>query len=627
MNDEAKALHLVVPESPAREPKRVESRGMARALLEEPSKSDHVVQFYEDEEVLVEAVSRFTAAGLDAGEPVLIVATPDHRAAFVQGLRNKGCDAEAAIAKGQLTLVDARETLQCFMLGDAPDWERFRSAVGPLVEKCGAGLNGERVRIYGEMVDLLWRGGNRLAAIRLEEFWNNLARTQSFSLLCAYAMGNLYMPGDGELFSDVCERHSHILQSPALQIQALKKELEHRKTLEAALRARLRERTADAGALEERNEQDAERFRLLVASVEEYAIFMLDPQGYVASWNMGAERIKGYRAEEIIGQHFSRFYPPGKASFCEEELRIAARDGRFEDEGWRVRKDGTHFWANVLITRMLDRDGKLVGFAKVTRDLTQRRSLEEERIARITLERALDEQKRTEELREQLIGVVGHDLRTPLSSITMGAALMLKRGSLQEADVKVMARIARSADRMAKIISQLLDFTRARLGGGMKIEPRSVDLADVCADVIAEMEAVHPECTLSFDAEGDAGGLWDRSRLAQVVSNLVGNAVEHGKPAGAIHLGLTGDGESVTLTVHNEGPPIPAEFLPAMFDPFRRHQRANRSPEGLGLGLYICRQLVLAHGGDISVHSTEAAGTTFTVRLPRQQGTQPAQLH
>src|SRR5207248_3673936 len=125
----------------------------------------------------------------------------------------------------------------------------------------------------------------------------------------------------------------------------------------------------------------------------EYAIFMLDPYGRVSSWNPGAERIKGYRADEIIGQHFSRFYPPEDAGKCDMELEVAARDGRFEDEGWRVCKDGTRFWANVVISRMLDRDGRLIGFAKVTRDLTHRRQLEEERVARAALERALAEQK------------------------------------------------------------------------------------------------------------------------------------------------------------------------------------------------------------------------------------------
>src|SRR5439155_14241867 len=211
----------------------------------------------------------------------------------------------------------------------------------------------------------------------------------------------------------------------------------------------LHKRAAATGTLEQKSAHDGERFRLLVESVKDYAIFMLDPHGHVSSWNAGAERIKGYRAEEIIGQHFSRFYPPENAAKCEMELKVAAREGRFEDEGWRVRKDGTTFWADVVISRMIDRDGTLIGFAKVTRDLTFRRQLEEERISRAALERALAEQKKAEELRERLIGIVGHDLRSPLSTVAIATGLMLKRGTLSEADAKAAARIARSADRMA----------------------------------------------------------------------------------------------------------------------------------------------------------------------------------
>ena len=268
---------------------------------------------------------------------------------------------------------------------------------------------------------------------------------------------------------------------------------------------------------------------------------------------------------------------------------------------------------------MLDRDGKLVGFAKVTRDLTHRRALDEERIARAALEHALAEQKKIEELREQLIGIVGRDLRSPLSSIVIGTDLMLRRGTLHEADAKVTARIARSAERMGKIISQLLDFTRSRLGGGMRVDPRPADLAEICAQVIAEAETAHPDRVLEFEADPDVRGVWDSERLAQVVSNLVGNAIAHGKGDGAVSVVLRDEGDSVSLAVHNHGPAIPAELLPAIFDPFRgQARRSSRSSDGLGLGLFICRELVTAHGGEISVQSTDEAGTSFTVRLPRR---------
>jgi len=616
MPDEGTSLHLVQPAEGAAEPALAEATPWGDSFLARPAAGDHIVQFYEDERFLFDAVAHFTGAGLAAGEPVLIVATKPHRMAFAQVLRHNGCRIEEAVASGLLTMLDAHEMLLRFMVGNEPEAERFYSVIGAVIQSSRQGRSRARVRVFGEMVDLLWRGGNRAAAIRLEELWNELARLHSFTLLCAYSMGNFYMPGDGELFDKVCSRHSHVIPgNERIALRSLEHEVQQRKELEAALRAALRQRT---GAMQERNAQDAERFRLLVESVKDYAIFMLDVDGRVSSWNVGAERIKGYRADEIIGQHFSRFYPPETAGRCAEELEIAAREGRFEDEGWRVRKDGSRFWANVIISRILGRDGNLVGFAKVTRDLTHRRALDEERIARAALEQSLAEQKKIDELREQLIGIVGHDLRSPLSSVVVGAELMLKRGMLHDADAKVTARIARSAERMAKIISQLLDFTRSRLGGGMRIEPREVDLAEICAQVIAEVETVHPDRAVSFEADSDVRGVWDRERLAQVVSNLVGNAIAYGKADGAVSVVLRDEGDSVTLSVHNEGPAIPAEVLPAIFDPFRRQaRRTSRNSDGLGLGLFICRELVAAHGGEISVQSTDGAGTAFTVRLPR----------
>ena len=578
MPDEVASLHLVQPAERATEPALAEARSWGDAFLAKPAAGDHIVQFYEDERFLFDAVAHFAGAGLAAGEPVLIVATKPHRLVFEQLLRRNGCRVEEAVACGQLTMLDAQETLLRFMVGNEPDAERFCCVLGEALQNSRAQRSQARVRVFGEMVDLLWRGGNRAAAIRLEELWNELARLHSFTLLCAYAMGNFYMPGEGELFDKVCGRHSHVIPgNEGTALRSLEHEVEQRKELEAALRETLRKRSAAAGVMLDRNAQDAERFRLLVESVKDYAIFMLDVDGRVSSWNVGAERIKGYRADEILGQHFSRFYPPETAGRCAEELEIAARDSRFEDEGWRVRKDGSRFWANVVISRMLGRDGKLIGFAKVTRDLTHRRALDEERIARAALEQALAEQKKSEELREQLIGIVGHDLRSPLSSVIMGADLMLKRGMLHDADAKATARIARSAERMTKIISQLLDFTRSRLGAGMRVEPRPADLAEICAEVIAEAETTHPDRALSFEADPDMRGVWDRERLAQVVSNLVGNAIAHGKADGAVSLVLRDEGDSVTLSVHNQGPAIPAEVLPAIFEPFRRlARRASR---------------------------------------------------
>ena len=589
-----------------------EGRRWSEDLLDSLSAGDHAVQFYEDEELLVDAVVRFTGAGLVAEEPVLIIATEEHRAAFAERLRRNGVKADSALASGLLTMLDAKETLARFMVGTEIEWNGLRAELGSVLEQCSARRPTARVRVFGEMVNLVWRAGNSAAAIRLEELGNELVRQQSCTVLCAYSMGNFYMPGDAERLESVCARHSHIVPADddgARVTRSLKAELEQRKQLEGALRRELRRRALTAGLMKENSARESQRFRLLVESVKDYAIFMLDVDGRVSSWNVGAERIKGYRAQEILGQHFSRFYPPEDGGKCKMKLEVAAREGRVEDEGWRLRKDGTRFWAHVVISRMLDADGRLVGFAKVTRDLTHPR----------LLERALREHQDRQQLREQLMAIVGHDLRAPLSSIAVGAATMLRRGVLSAADAKVAARIARSAGRMSKMISQLLDFTRARLGGGISVVASPVDLKDICSEVIAEVEVAYPDRTVRFEAKGDTRGTWDKERLAQVVGNLIGNAIQHGEPNADVELNLDDEGDAVALRVHNQGPPIAEQLLPVLFDPFRRRApQPEARPEGLGLGLYICREMIQAHRGEITVQSAEGAGTTFIVRLPRR---------
>jgi len=366
-----------------------------------------------------------------------------------------------------------------------------------------------------------------------------------------------------------------------------------------------------SAVLEEREEQ----FRRLVESVGDYAIFMLDPNGIVSTWNLGAERIKGYKADEIIGQHFSRFYGEEdvRAGLCERELEVATRVGRFEDEGWRIRKDGSRFWANVVISAIRHpRDGKLLGLAKVTRDLTSRKAAEEEKIELAKSQERESDLRAVAEFREMFIGILGHDLRNPLGSIGMAAGLLLRRGHLDEQDARVVTRIVNGSQRITRMITQLLDLTRARLGDGLPIEPKPTDLREICRNVVDEFEA-----PIDLEVLGDVTGTWDPDRLAEVLSNLAGNAVEYATPGTAVVVKAREDGAEVVVEVRNQGHPIPADVLPFIFEPFRRAQQRAKSKAGnLGLGLYIARQIVLSHGGTLDAHSVDGT-TTFVMRLPR----------
>jgi PAS domain S-box-containing protein len=342
-----------------------------------------------------------------------------------------------------------------------------------------------------------------------------------------------------------------------------------------------------------------EGFRRLVDAVQDYAIVRLAPDGQLASWNAGARRTYGYPAEEIVGRHFSVLFSPDeqRGDAPAAELRSAIAHGRFEDERLRVRRDGSWFWASVIASPVYSDTGELQGFAEITRDVSVRR--------------------RVDELRDRLFGIVGHDLRSPLAAIKMAAEMVQSRPLPPECE-RPIRTISRSTDRMARLIQELLELTRVQVGGGLPLERERFDLADVTREIVAEAELVHPGRVLHCRALGDCVGEWDRARLSQVLSNLVGNALQYGAPGSPIDVSVRDRGREVTIEVQNAGEPIPPEALPGLFDPFSRGlSDSARFRGGLGLGLYIAREVVAAHGGAISVSSTKEDGTCFHVRLPR----------
>jgi two-component system sensor histidine kinase/response regulator len=252
--------------------------------------------------------------------------------------------------------------------------------------------------------------------------------------------------------------------------------------------------------------------------------------------------------------------------------------------------------------------------ADVFFELYRQRQLLSEQIAE--RERLIREVQETLRLNEMFAAALGHDLRSPLSAIMTGAALLIGRGS-DDKTMAVGSRILASGSRMARMIEQLLDLSRARLAGGIPVTPVETQLQDVAEKVVAEQQAAAPDRTIRLEAAGQLQGTWDEPRIAQVLSNLVANAVEHSPQEGTITVRVDGTGAAdVVLTVHNPGT-ISDEDLPHLFEPFRSGRGAGRRSEGLGLGLYIVDQVVKAHAGSVTVTSTGRAGTMFEVRLPR----------
>jgi PAS domain S-box-containing protein len=280
---------------------------------------------------------------------------------------------------------------------------------------------------------------------------------------------------------------------------------------------------------EEAVRQSEEKLRLMIASVSDYALFMLDPTGHVVSWNPGAERIKGYREDEIVGQHFSRFFPPEDvaAGRPARELELAARMGRFEEESWRVRRDGSRFWANVIVTPVRDPSNKLLGFVKITRDLTQRRKMEEERLRLAQAQEAI-------RLRDEFLSIASHELRTPLTALQLQiGGLRDHVGAGEEALLKKMDRARRIGDRLAQLIETLLDVSRIATGK-LELKLENFDLVDAAREVVDRLRdsATSANCSISLEVDPSIPGRWDRLRIEQVLMNLISNSIKYaaGRP-------------------------------------------------------------------------------------------------
>lgn len=381
---------------------------------------------------------------------------------------------------------------------------------------------------------------------------------------------------------------------------------------------------------EERLRQSEERFRLLVEGVRDYALLMLDANGNVVTWNTAAERIEGYRAEEIVGQHFSRFYPQDaiESGWPEHELQMTTAEGRFDEEGWRIRKDGSRFWAHVTLTALRDEDGRLRGFAKLIRDLGERlhserfrndargreEMIEAERAARMQAQRAV-------RMKDEFLATLSHELRTPLNAILGWAQVLRMSPRVEQEELqRAVAIIERNAKAQVHLIDDLLDLNRI-LAGQVRLDLQRVELIDV---IHATMDSAQPTAqakgvrleTILDARRGIVSG--DPSRLQQVVWNLVSNAIKFTPKGGKIQVLLEQVNSHVELTVSDTGVGIALDFLPHVFERFsQRDGTAGRRFGGLGLGLAIAKQLVELHGGSVNAKSPgEGKGATFIVRLP-----------
>ncbi len=366
---------------------------------------------------------------------------------------------------------------------------------------------------------------------------------------------------------------------------------------------------------EEKLRWTEESFRLMVESVSDYAIVMLDPEGLVVSWNTGAERIKGFHADEIVGKHFASFYTPDAAGEGkpQRDLDLAAGSGRLEDEGWRVRKDGSLFWANIVFTAIRDQAGNLRGFAKLTRDLTERNKVE----AALTNAKATAEKANL--AKSEFLSSMSHELRSPLNAI-LGFAQLLESDEPPPTPTQAesISQILNAGWYLLELINEILDLATIE-SGKLSISMEPVSLNEVLLECQSMIEPLAQRRGISMTFPGKDVQLHvkaDRTRLKQVLINLLSNAVKYNRAGGSVTVecNATRTGH-IRVSVTDTGAGLPPEKLAQLFQPFNRLGQEASGEEGTGIGLVVSKRLVELMDGVIGVESTVGSNSVFWVEL------------
>ena len=378
---------------------------------------------------------------------------------------------------------------------------------------------------------------------------------------------------------------------------------------------------------EEKLRWTEESFRLMVESVTDYAIVMLDPEGLVVSWNAGAERIKGYSAEEIVGQHFSRFYlqediQSGKP---QRDLDVVAAKGQFEDEGWRVRKDGSAFWANVVFTAIRDQSGHLRGFAKLTRDLTEPMKIE------ATLTKAKEAADAANQAKSAFLATMSHELRTPMNAILGYSEILMEEAQEkgQEDFIPDLEKIHASGNHLLSLINNILDLSKIE-AGKMDLFLESFGISRVIEDVVSTVRPLVEKNgnTLQVHCAADLGTMHaDLTKVRQSLFNLLSNAckfTENGTITLEASRELLGGVDWIKFSVSDTGIGMAPDQMEKLFQPFVQGDAStSRKFGGTGLGMTITHRFCEMMGGEITAKSEPGRGTSFTIRLPARVKVQP----
>jgi PAS domain S-box-containing protein len=590
-----------------------------------PTHHDHAVQFYDTEEFLFEVVGSFLADGLVLGQPVVTIATRAHTDAFIEHLRDRGFDVDAAQNSGQLVVLDARETLDRCMVDSMPSQQRFHDVIGSALRSLSVRSNQRTVRAYGEMVDVLWREDNPVAAIRLEELWNEAAQSNAFELLCAYSMGNFYRESYTDYFRAICDQHARVVATENIsrspdtdarsreitilqqRARALEAEIEQRKRLEQALRDAYVER----GRIEQELRNSERELRDFLENAVE-GLHWVAADGVILWANRAELDLLGYTAEEYIGRNITEFHAD-RQIIDDIMARLSRNEVVQEYEAVMRCRDGSLKYV-LVNSNVYQQNGQFAHTRCFTRDITARKQTE------LALREAKEEAERANRVKSEFLAVMSHELRTPLNAIIGYGQLMSEEisGPVTERQREQLNRIKLSATHLLSLIDDVLDLSRIE-SGKIEYSLQRLLLSDAVAAVsrMVEGQMRERQITVEYAIPQSLCVIADADKLRQILINLLTNAWKFTPRNGLVRVSAEAAGDRVLIRVTDNGIGIPLDRQSAIFDPFVQVDSSHtRRTSGAGLGLAIARTFARGMNGDLAVASTPGQGSTFTLSLP-----------
>jgi PAS domain S-box-containing protein len=546
------------------------------------SQSEHFVHFYETDAFLLDSLSDFIGTGLVIGDVCIVLATQTHRENLEERLKATGLDLAAASTRGEYISLDAADTLSKIMVDGLPEPESFTRVIGSTIAQTAKGPR--HVRVFGELVALLWADGNHMAAIRLEELWNDLGQLHTFSLFCSYPMHGFSQKAYNAEFADICNRHSRVIPSESYTALISPDERLRAITL-------LQQK---ANSLEEEHS----RLAAIVQSSND-AIVGKTLDGIITSWNRAAELLFGYTAQEAIGKPITMIIPP---ELQQEEVDIIGklRQGIHIEhfETVRRRKDGSYIDVSLSISPIKNSAGKIIGAAKIARDIRERKEFEQRK--------------------DEFIGMASHELKTPVTALK-GFTQLLKRRFKRQGDeesFRFLDRMETQLDRLTKLISEMLDISRMQTGQ-LEYHMEAFDLGALAREIVENVQGTSQTHHLILPETLQVRVFGDRDRIGQVLINLLTNAIKYSPGADQVLIQISTDETNVLVSVQDFGIGIDEAYHEKIFERFYQvNEPIEKTYPGLGIGLYISHEIIKRHQGRLWVQSQKGQGSTFTFCLP-----------